>query len=140
MAKAWNRFAACALVLLMQSQPVQARPANWQPVAIADDHSSWLFLDLSSIRHKGKKASVRVLLEYAEAQPGQPESNGQPYWMVRDLMLFDCPARTLLPLQEEYLDGEEGLLGEVDVSTLDWEPVLRDSLIEPVYNKLCSKP
>lgn len=137
-----SRFAtilgAGLLAWLAQNPPAQARSADWQPLAIADDHSSWLFLDQSSIVHKGKKASARVLLEYAEPQPGIAESNGQPYLMVRDLMSFNCTAKTLLQLEEEYLDGEEGVLGEADVAAATWEPVLADSLIEPVYTRICA--
>lgn len=133
------RAALAFIALLLPVPPAQARPPDWQPAAISDDHTSWLFLDQSSMVRKGKKVSIRVLLEYDQPQPGVPETNDAPYQRVRSLMSFNCDAKTLLLLEEEYLDGEQNLLGQADVSAATWDPVLSESLIEPVYDAVCAK-
>ena len=74
-----------------------------------------------------------------QPQAGTAETNDAPYRRVRSLMSFDCDAKTLLLLEEEYLDGEQRLLGETDVSAATWDPVLPESLIEPVYDAVCAK-
>ncbi|BBL72442.1 surface-adhesin E family protein [Methylogaea oryzae] len=138
-----QRFAAASSIiftaLLLAVPSAWARPVDWQPAAISDDHTSWLFLDRSSIVRKDKKVSVRVLLEYDQPQPGMVETNNVPYRRVRSLMSFDCDAKTLLLLEEEYLDGEQQLLGQLDASAATWDPVLPESLIEPVYDAVCTK-
>ncbi|TAN49916.1 MAG: hypothetical protein EPN21_10215 [Methylococcaceae bacterium] len=134
------RFAVLLGMFLMTAgNHALAKAPDWKPLAIADDHSSWLFLDPASIVRKQKTASARVLLEYAEIVPGMPETGDQPYIMVRSLISFNCANKTLLLLEEEYLDGNDALLGEADVSDATWDPVLSESLIEPVYDAVCSK-
>lgn len=130
--------AVCSVALPAVSA-VHARTADWQPLAISADHSSWMFLDQSSIVHKGKKVSVRVLLEYDQPQAGLPETNEVPYRRVLNLMSFNCADKSLLVLQEEYLDGEQQLLGQADVSSATWDPVLPESLIEPVFDAVCGR-
>lgn len=132
-------FSVILIALLPAVSSAQARPVDWQPAAISDDHASWLFLDKSSIVRKDKKVSVRVLLEYDQPQAGMAETNDAPYRRVRSLMSFDCDAKTLLLLEEEYLDGEQQLLGQLDASAATWDPVLPESLIEPVYDAVCAK-
>lgn len=127
------------LVLVLPGASAWAGTVNWRPMAIADDHSSWLFMDPASIVRKQKKVSVRALLEYSQPMPGMVETNSQPYVMVRTLMSFNCAAKTLLPLEEEYLDGDEMLVGQIDVSSATWDPVLAESLIEPVFDVVCGK-
>lgn len=132
-------FSIIFIALMLSVPPAQAREADWQPAAISDDHTSWLFMDRSSIARKDKKVSVRVLLEYDQPQPGMAETNDMPYQRVRSLMSFNCDAKTLLLLEEEYLDGEQQLLGQADVSAATWDNVLPESLIEPVYDTVCTK-
>lgn len=135
-----TRFAILlGLLLILLEHPALAKAPDWKPLAIADDHSSWLFLDPSSIVRRQKNTSVRVLLEYADLVPGIPETADRPYIMVRSLMSFNCTNKTLLLLEEEYLDADNTLLGEADVSDATWDPVLPESLIEPVYDTVCSK-
>lgn len=127
------------LVLSLALPSPDAWPGKWQPVAISEDHSAWLFVDNSSIKRIKGKATARIMVEYADDQPGIPDTNYLSYVAIRDLIQFDCRKKLLLPLEEEYLDSGEGFLGGSDLSGENWRPIFPGSLIETAYDIACRK-
>ena len=126
-----------SFILLLWSASTWAD--RWQAVAISEDHSAWLFLDMASIKRYKGTATARIMLEYADDQPGIPETDYVPYISIRSLLRFDCIKRRLLSLEEEYLDGDEGFLGGSDLSGEGWGPVISGSLVESAFAIVCKK-
>lgn len=116
-----------------------AQREAWEPIAISEDHDSWLFIDWASLKRSQKMATVRIMTEFYEDQPGRPETNFLPYIAIRNLVRFDCANRRTLALEEEYLDSAEGFLGGKELSRESWTSVAAGSLIEAATARVCKR-
>jgi hypothetical protein len=125
----------CSLLL----SPVCTGAEQWEPIAIAPDHSAWLFIDRVSVKYSRDLATTRIMVEYEDDQPGIAETHYLPFVIVRSLVRMDCAQRRIQTLEAEYLDSADTFLGGRDVAKGSWEPLVSGSLNESAFIVVCKR-
>jgi len=127
-------FALAALALCV---PSVAIAADWQLVAKRKEGS--IYVDAQGIGSKDGSRKAWDKWEYADEQPGFPDSGIKTFKSSRHLGYYNCKERTFAVGQVIYLDAKGKSVGQInlDVTPASFNDAPPDSVVEAQLDFVC---
>lgn len=129
-------FAVASLALAL-CVPSVAIAADWQLVAKRKEGS--IYIDAQGIGSKDGSRKAWDKWEYADEQPGFPDSGIKSFTSSRHLAYYHCKERTFAVGQVIYLDAKGKSVGQInlDVTATSFNDVPPDSVVEAQLDFVC---
>lgn len=129
-------FAIASLSLVL-GLPRPATAADWQLVTKRKEGA--IYIDAHGIVAKDGARKAWDKWEYAEEQPGFPESGIKTFASSRHLAYYNCQERTFAVGQVIYLDAKGKSVGQInlDVTPASYNDTPPDSVVEAQLEFVC---
>ena len=123
--------ATCAL-------PMGARAADWH--LVAKPREGAIYVDAQGIVLKDKLRRAWDKWEYAEDQPGFPDSGIKTFRASKHLAYYNCDERSFAVAQVVYLDPKGRSIGQIalEVDPTSFSVIVPDSVAEAQLNFVCA--